>query len=190
MAVRLTDLVRAGAIVLEASSKASSTVSALVDYSRADDFERKGSVYLVSEINTLVTIYYNKLKRSVNLVRRFLSDDPVQGDRDKLNQVWVNLMNNALQSMEYQGTLQIETRREGDEVIVSFTDSGPGIPEAIKPSIFTPFFTTKLPGEGTGLGLDICKRVVEKHGGSIGFDSRPGCTTFWVRLPAVSVDKQ
>ena len=190
LAARLTELAGAGAIVLEASNKASTTVSALVNYSRGDDFEHKDSVYPVSEINTLVTLYYNQLKRSVNVVRHFRSNDPVRGDRDKLNQVWVNLMNNALQSMEYQGKLELETLREGDEIIVSFTDSGPGIPEAIKPKIFTPFFTTKPPGEGTGLGLDICKRIVERHGGSISFDSRPGRTTFWVRLPAVSVDKQ
>jgi signal transduction histidine kinase len=98
-------------------------------------------------------------------------------------------MNNALQAMEYRGTLEIETRREGGEIVVSFTDSGAGIPEEIRPKIFTPFFTTKPPGEGTGIGLDICKRIVERHGGSIGFDSRPGRTTFWVRLPAASVDK-
>jgi signal transduction histidine kinase len=189
LAVRLTELVRSLAIVLESSNKASSTVAALVDYSRVDDFGFKDSVYPVSEINTLVTLYFNKLKRSVIVERRFLSNDPVRGYRDSLNHVWVNLMNNALQAMEYRGTLEIETRREGGEIVVSFTDSGAGIPEEIRPKIFTPFFTTKPPGEGTGIGLDICKRIVERHGGSIGFDSRPGRTTFWVRLPAASVDK-
>ena len=70
---------------------------------------------------------------------------------------------------------------------MSFTDSGCGIPDEARSKIFTPFFTTKKPGEGTGLGLDICKRIVERHGGTIGFTSRPGMTTFWVRLPIVAV---
>lgn len=184
VAARLTEILRAEAIVLEAADKASSTVAALADYSRLDELEHKVRVYPVAEIETLVTLYYDRLKRSIALERRFLSADPVLGYRDRLNQLWVNLMNNALQAMEYEGVLEIETSREGDEIVVSFTDSGPGIPELVKPKIFTPFFTTKRPGEGTGLGLDLCRRIVERHGGRIGFESRPGRTTFWVRLPA------
>jgi signal transduction histidine kinase len=186
MAARMAGLVRAQEIVLEATSKASSTVAALVNYSRIDEFTLEGTVYPVTEINTIITIYYNVLKRSVVLERRFLSSDPVRGNRDELNHVWVNLMNNALQAMENRGTLVIETYKEGNDIVVAFTDSGPGIPDEIKPKIFTPFFTTKRPGEGTGIGLDICKRIVERHGGSIGFESRPGCTKFWVRLPATN----
>ncbi len=109
--------------------------------------------------------------------------EPVKGDRDSLNQVWVNILNNALQAMDYSGQILIETRRDGDRLLVAFTDTGPGIREEHRASVFKPFFTTKKPGEGTGLGLDISRRIVEAHGGRISFESIPGCTTFTVDLP-------
>jgi|GEM_PF-2093056 len=186
---QLSEIVRSEAIVLEAANKAASTVAALANYSRIENLERMGKVRLVEEINSLITLYYSKLKRSVSLEKRFLADDPVAGHRDELNSVWMNLMNNALQAMDYKGVLEIETRREGEEIVVSFTDSGPGIPKKNKAKIFTPFFTTKVQGEGTGLGLDICRRIVERHGGSIGFETRPGRTTFWVRLAVFDAAK-
>jgi signal transduction histidine kinase len=86
--------------------------------------------------------------------------------------------------------LEVETRRERDDIVVSFIDSGPGIPEKDRNKIFMPFFTTKRPGEGTGLGLDICKRIAERRGGSIGFESNPGRTRFWVRLAAFGAGKE
>jgi signal transduction histidine kinase len=184
MAVRLTELLRSEEIVLEAASKASATVGTLVRYSRLEDFEKNDDVYPAKEIEAILALQGEAVKRSVRVTLNFLSDDSVRGDRNALNQVWVNLINNALQSMEYRGSLAVEVRREGGDVLISFTDSGPGIQGPDKAKIFTPFYTTKKPGEGTGLGLNICKRIVELHGGTIGFDSRPGSTTFWVRLPA------
>jgi signal transduction histidine kinase len=103
-----------------------------------------------------------------------------------LQQVWINLVENALQSMSYSGTLSLKTARRGDEIRVYVIDTGPGVPEAIANRIFEPFFTTKTTGEGLGLGLDISRRLVERAGGSISFESRPGRTEFLVRLPAIS----
>jgi signal transduction histidine kinase len=105
-----------------------------------------------------------------------------------LNQVWTNLIDNAIQAMNGQGTLTIRTARENEQMIrVEICDDGPGIPEDIIDRIFTPFFTTKPFGEGTGLGLDLAWRiVVEKHAGNMSVQSRPGDTRFIVCLPLVA----
>ncbi len=102
----------------------------------------------------------------------------------ELNQVWTNLIDNALSAMAGEGTLTVRTERDGTYLAVSIHDTGPGIPPEIRPRIFEPFFTTKPVGEGTGLGLDISYRiVVKKHHGDIRVRSAPGDTTFWVLLP-------
>ncbi|MDA8427609.1 MAG: HAMP domain-containing sensor histidine kinase [Treponema sp.] len=107
------------------------------------------------------------------------------GYRDRLKEVWANLVDNALQAMGYKGRLGVSISREGDYVAVAISDTGPGIPEEVHDKIFTPFFTTKAPAEGTGLGLDICRRIVDRLGGSLSFESFPGGSTFTVRLRAV-----
>ena len=107
---------------------------------------------------------------------------------DEINQVWTNLVHNALQAMDHKGTLSIGLRREGDWAHVSVGDSGCGIPEEIRERIFDPFFTTKPAGEGTGLGLDIVRKIIEKHGGRIAVDSEPGRgSVFTVSLPIAGV---
>ena len=103
---------------------------------------------------------------------------------DELNQVWTNLIHNALQAMKFAGTLTIGIRRVGDEAVVSVGDTGCGIPESIRTKIFDAFFTTKPIGEGSGLGLDIARKIVAKHGGRIEVHSELGVgTTFSVYLP-------
>ena len=107
----------------------------------------------------------------------------------ELNQVWTNLLVNALDALVKSGTVTIETRRDGDYAVVSVADDGPGIPDAIRSRIFDPFFTTKPAGKGTGLGLDIAQRiVVVRHCGSIAVVSRPGETRFDVSIPIVPPD--
>ncbi|MFC9789211.1 ATP-binding protein [Rhodococcus sp. NPDC127528] len=101
----------------------------------------------------------------------------------ELNQVWTNLIDNAVGAMDGRGTLTVRTRRDGDCLAVSIADTGPGIPDEIRSRIFEPFFTTKAVGEGTGLGLDISWRIVDKHHGDIRVQSRPGHTEFVVRIP-------
>ncbi|MEP7201580.1 MAG: ATP-binding protein [Ilumatobacteraceae bacterium] len=102
----------------------------------------------------------------------------------ELNQVWTNLIDNAIDAMHGQGTLRLATRRDGDHVIVDITDSGSGMPAEVQERAFEPFYTTKDVGKGTGLGLDISRRIiVERHKGEISFDSKPGETTVHVRLP-------
>ncbi|MEA2594766.1 MAG: hypothetical protein QOF01_1235, partial [Thermomicrobiales bacterium] len=100
-----------------------------------------------------------------------------------LNQLWTNLIDNAVQAMGGKGQLRVHTGRDGEQVVVEIGDNGPGIPDAIKHRIFEPFFTTKGVGVGSGLGLDIARRIVWHHGGDIRVESHPGDTRFQVRLP-------
>ena len=105
----------------------------------------------------------------------------------ELSQVWGNMLQNALDAVDAGGHVTMAARREpGDVVVVSVTDDGPGIPDEIKPKIFDPFFTTKPMGDGTGLGLDIARRIVRRHNGAIEVQSRPGCTEFRVSLPVAT----
>jgi PAS domain S-box-containing protein len=171
-------------VIALAADKSANVVSALLYYVRQDGDEHRVSVDLAKELDSLLTLYTNKIKYDVRLERSYESGATVMGDRNKLNQVWLNLMQNALQAMDYRGELSLGIAREGELIKVSVADSGPGIPEHLRDRVFEPFFTTKKHGEGTGLGLDLCRKIVEKHGGSIAFESRPGRTVFTVSLPA------
>ena len=153
-------------------------------------FSRFGGVQVWTEsdlaegVETVLTIYQNQIKHGTELVRRFEDVPAVRCLPDELNQVWTNLVHNALQAMDHKGTLTVGLRREGDDALVSVGDTGVGIPEDIRERIFDAFFTTKPAGEGTGLGLDIVRKIVEKHQGRIELDSEVGRgTTFTVRLP-------
>ena len=102
----------------------------------------------------------------------------------ELNQVWLNLIDNALDAVETGGRVAVTAQADRDAVVVQIVDDGPGIPPDIQGRIFDPFFTTKGVGKGTGLGLDIVRRLLQRHDGGIGVESRPGRTEFQVRLPA------
>jgi signal transduction histidine kinase len=133
--------------------------------------------------NTLV-ILSHKLKRGVNVVREYDDHLPrINAFGGALNQIWTNLIDNAIDAMNGQGNLRIRTAAKSDHVLVEIMDDGPGIPPEIQGRIFEPFFTTKPQGEGTGLGLDTVYRIVRKHHGEIRFESKPGATCFQVRLP-------
>jgi signal transduction histidine kinase len=134
--------------------------------------------------NTLV-ILQHKLKKGVNIRREYSSDLPrIEAYASELNQVWTNIIDNAVDAMKGQGQLAIRTYEENQCVIVEIEDNGPGIPEDILPRIFDPFFTTKPPGQGTGLGLHISHDIIaNRHRGQISVESRPGKTTFKVVLP-------
>jgi signal transduction histidine kinase len=108
---------------------------------------------------------------------------PVEGYGGELNQVWVNLLDNALDAVSAGGRVDVSVKREGEWIRVRIADDGPGIPDAVKQRIFDPFFSTKPVGEGTGLGLDIVRRLVNRHNGDIEVESRPGRTVFTVSLP-------
>jgi PAS domain S-box-containing protein len=134
--------------------------------------------------NTLI-IFQNKLKAGITVHREYADDLPaIQAYGSELNQVWTNIIDNAIDAMDGEGTLIVRARREAPWVVVEIEDDGRGIPEDIQSKIFDPFFTTKPLGEGSGLGLNISRNlVVQKHRGEISVRSEPGSTCFLVRLP-------
>ncbi len=167
-----------------AVSKTQKIVFALKAYSRKGVEERPEYMSIPETIDTVLIIYHNQLKYGIEVTKEYEPDLPqILGLPDQIAQVWTNIISNAIHAMQGKGSLRIRVWREGDEIITSITDSGPGIPKEIQDKIFEAFFTTKPAGEGTGLGLDISRRIVEKHGGKIYFESEPGKTTFFVRLP-------
>jgi signal transduction histidine kinase len=122
--------------------------------------------------------------KSIRVVRADPAELPsVFAHAGELNQVWTNLIDNAIDAMGEGGELRIETAREGEYLVVRIIDDGPGIPPDVLPRIFDPFFTTKPVGEGSGLGLDITHRIVTQHRGRLTVESRPGRTELAVRLP-------
>ena len=110
----------------------------------------------------------------------------VHGFGSEINQVWEKLVDNALDAVGDQGPVTITATARGDSIVVRVADDGPGIPEEIRARVFDPFFTTKPVGQGTGLGLDMARRIVHLHRGDIDFTTQPGRTVFRVRLPAAS----
>jgi signal transduction histidine kinase len=162
-------------------------VSELVKAVKAYSYLDQGPLQTVdlheSLDNTLVMLQY-KIKTGVSITREYGTDIPcVQARGSQLNQVWTNLVDNAIDAMEGQGNITIRTSRQKSGVVVEIIDTGPGIPANVQPHIFEPFFTTKGPGSGSGLGLYIVYDIVHKQGGQIHVNSNPGGTEFRVTLP-------
>jgi signal transduction histidine kinase len=170
--------------VIESSSRRmSQLVKAVKEYSYMDQSSEQ-EIDVHDGIENTLLILGHRLKRGIQVKREFDRGLPrICAFGSELNQVWTNLIVNAIDAMGESGELQIHTAREGNTLLVEIVDSGPGIPEEAKPHIFEPFFTTKPVGQGTGLGLDTANRIVRKHRGSIRFESLPGRTAFQVRLP-------
>ena len=167
-----------------AADKAAKVVFALKKYAHRDALEDKIPTDIIDGLETVLTLYHNQLKQGVEVIRNYEALPVIGGYPDDLNQVWTNLIHNSIQAMDLKGTLTTTTRNEGEYVSVSIADTGCGIEPDIRDKIFEPFFTTKKQGEGSGLGLDIVKRIVEKHEGTITFASELGQgTEFIIRLP-------
>lgn len=165
------------------TSRISDLVRAIKQYSYMDQSpEQEIDVHDGLE-NTLIMLHY-RLKHGVEVVREYDRSIPrICARGSELNQVWTNLIDNAIDAMNGRGELVVRTAAEFGGVLVEIRDSGPGIPKEIRDRIFEPFFTTKPVGEGTGLGLDTVYRIVQKHRGSTQVESQPGRTSFQVRLP-------
>jgi signal transduction histidine kinase len=170
-------------IITTATERTAKVVFALKSYSRYDSMAEKVQTNIIDGIETVLTLYHNQLKQGVEVIKNYTELPLVLCYPDELNQVWTNLIHNALQAMENKGTLKIDVSRQDKKVLVSITDSGKGIPPEVIPKIFEPFFTTKPAGEGSGLGLDIVRKIIEKHQAMIEVESVPGQTTFTVYLP-------
>ncbi|MFG1784050.1 ATP-binding protein [Rhodococcus oryzae] len=169
--------------ISDSTNRISSLVGAAKQYSQMDR-----APFQVSDVHELLdstlVMLSRKIGHDIDVVKdydRALPRVPVHAA--ELNQVWTNLIDNAVDAMDGRGTLTIRTHRDGDCLAVAISDTGPGIPDEARDRIFEPFFTTKPVGEGTGLGLDISWRIVNKHRGDIRVESRPGHTEFVVRIP-------
>ena len=165
------------------TSRISDLVRAIKEYTYMDQTPLQ-NVDIVKSLETTLTILNHKLKHGV-VVQRDYQRIPllVNSFGSELNQVWTNLIDNAIDAMGGKGELRIRTYRDDDCVVVEIDDNGLGIPPDVQPHIFEPFFTTKGVGEGTGLGLDTVQRIVKKHRGNIQLTSKPGDTRFLVWLP-------
>jgi signal transduction histidine kinase len=159
-------------------------VKALKGYSYMDQAPVQ-SVDVREGLNDTLVMLSSKLRDGIEVHLDYEEDLPhIPGYGSELNQVWTNLIDNAIGAMDGKGTLDLKSYQDGDWVVVEVGDSGPGIPAEAREKIFDPFFTTKAPGEGTGLGLNISHGiVVEKHGGQISVESTPGATRFTIKLP-------
>ena len=168
-----------------AAGRISGLVASVKSYTHMDGAQGRQPVDVHQGLDSTLTMLGHAVRDKHVTVRRAYGADvpPVSAYPGELNQVWTNLLDNALDAVPDGGTLDVTTRREGGLVCVHIVDDGPGIPDDAQARIFEAFYTTKAPGEGTGLGLDIARRIVTQHQGRLGVTSRPGRTDFEVCLP-------
>ncbi|MGB3509609.1 MAG: ATP-binding protein, partial [Microcoleaceae cyanobacterium] len=159
------------------------TIFALKSYARFQPTGKRQLVQIVNGLETVLEIYHNQLKQNIDVVRDYQEIPEIWGYADELIQVWTNLIHNAIQAMEAGGTLTIATHQQENSIQVSIKDTGAGIPQQVQSKIFDAFFTTKSAGEGSGLGLHICQKIIDKHQGTMKVDSEAGCTIFCIELP-------
>jgi signal transduction histidine kinase len=170
--------------VKESTRRISELVAAVRSYSQMDRASMQ-RVAVTDGLESTLVMMRHKLRDGIEIRRDYGVDVPeVEAYAGELNQVWTNLVDNAVDAMEGVGTLRVTTRAAGDRVVVEIADTGPGMPAAVMERAFEAFYTTKDVGKGTGLGLDIARRiVVDRHGGSIDIDSTPQGTVMRVQIP-------
>jgi signal transduction histidine kinase len=170
--------------VKASTRRISELVAAVRSYSQLDRASLQ-RIDVADGLDSTLAMLAHKLGPGVTVVREHRAGVPqIEAYAGELNQVWTNLIDNALDAMDGSGTLRVATRADGDTVIVEVADTGPGMPPEVAARAFEAFYTTKEVGKGTGLGLDIARRIVEdRHGGAITIDSRPGRTVLRVSLP-------
>ena len=164
------------------TARISDLVRAIKEYTYMDQSPVQ-NVDVVKSLETTLTILNHKLKHGVAVKRDYQPVLLVNSFGSELNQVWTNIIDNAIDAMQGKGELRVKTYRDDGCAVVEIGDNGPGISPEVEPHIFEPFFTTKGVGEGTGLGLDTVQRIVKKHRGNIQVTSKPGDTRFQVWLP-------
>ncbi len=166
--------------IKESADRIATLVTSVKSYTHMDSNVDVDKIDIRPGLKSTLTMLKHKLKKkNIQLVKEFETNLPkIKAFPGELNQVWTNLIDNAIDAMEKDGILTIKGYQKSDCLTVEITDNGSGIPQDIQDNIFDPFFTTKGVGEGTGLGLDIVRRIIEHHKGTISVDSEPGQTTF------------
>lgn len=174
-----------------AVDKVAKIIYALKSFSRVNNTDEMVNFQLKESIEIVLTIYHNQIKQGIDIIRKYEEIPDVFCFPDELNQIWTNLIHNSIQAMKNRGTITISIRQANKYAIVSIADNGHGIPESILPKIFDPFFTTKPAGEGSGLGLGIVKRIIDKHNGRIEVKTEVGVgTEFLVYFPIREVSNE
>ena len=168
---------------------------ALKNYSHRESSNEKKDSNIIDGIETVIVIYQNYIKKGIVIEKNYEEIPNIQCYKDELNQIWTNLIHNSIQAMNGEGIIKISViktshffenlNRNADCIEVGIEDNGPGIPPEILPKIFNPFFTTKKAGEGSGLGLHLCKEIIDKHEGIIAVNSIPGKTEFIIKIPII-----
>jgi signal transduction histidine kinase len=191
--IRIASLLTIAKLIgeIEISTKRiSDLVQAIKEYSYMDQAAMK-EVDLHQGLENTLTILHYQLKNGITVVRKYDNSlSRICAFGGELNQIWTNLIANAIEAMRGKGELRVRTARELDRVLVEIGDNGPGIPTEVMPHIFEPFFTTKGVGEGTGLGLDTVARIIRNYHGEIRVSSKPGDTRFQVLLPVTQPNNQ
>jgi len=174
----------------EAATRISGLVTAVKGFTHMDQATVPEPVDVAKGIDDTVTVLRSKARGKSATINVDIDPDlpKARGFAGELNQIWANLLDNALDAIPASGHIDVRATRERQHVVVRITDDGSGIPEEIRDRVFDPFFTTKGVGDGTGLGLDIVRRLVRSNDGDVSVESRPGWTEFRVALPAVTTD--
>ncbi|HMY68764.1 MAG TPA: 7TM diverse intracellular signaling domain-containing protein [Leptospiraceae bacterium] len=181
---RISTIISSAANINTAVERVSKIIFALKSFSHTNVSEQMVNADLREGLEVVLTVYNNLLKQGIEVIRKYEEIQKITCFPDELNQVWTNLIHNSVLAMSGKGRLTIEVKQTETEVSVSISDTGVGIPENIRGRIFEPFFTTRPAGEGSGLGLDIVRKIVEKHSGRIEIQTEEGVgTTFSVFLP-------
>ncbi len=191
--IRIASLITIARLINEieiSTKRISQLVQAIKEYSYMDQAAMQ-DVDVHQGLENTLTILHHRLKGGITVVREYDENLPkICAYGGELNQIWTNLISNAIEAMQGKGELRVRTGRDLDRVLVEIGDNGPGIPADVLPHIYEPFFTTKGVGEGTGLGLDTVCRIIRNHHGEIRVSSHPGDTRFQVYLPVTQPKAQ
>lgn len=170
--------------IASAAARIAELIASVKSYSHMDQAPDRQLCDIHKGLESTLTMLGHKLKKKSITIERAFGDLPeIPIFISQLNQVWTNLLDNAIDAVSESGTILIETESTLDHALIRIIDDGTGIPQDVQPRIFEPFFTTKDVGEGSGLGLDIVQRIISQHQGTITVESKPGHTVFTIRLP-------
>lgn len=186
LAYDLTRLPNNNRTIQTAIDRATKVVFALKSYTHYDNSGTKKKLIVIDGIETALELYHNQVKQGVEVERDYQTIPEIEGYPDELVQVWTNFIHNGIHAMEGKGNLTVSVTTQDRGILVQISDSGSGIPVDVQEKMFDAFFTTKPMGEGSGLGLHICKKIIDKHDGKLTVQSQPGKTTFSVWLPITS----
>ena len=191
LALDISSLYKLNEVMQIASGKSAKIIQALKIYVHYSIEDHKEEASIVRGIESTLTLCHNQLKSGIKVICNFKDELVIPCYPDELNQVWMNLIQNAMYAMNYEGKLTISTQLEKKYAIIKVIDTGKGMSEDIQDRIFLPLFTTKPIGEGSGLGLSIVKKIIDKHDGEIQVESHlDKGTQFIVKLPILPLEEE